>query len=112
VTNFNEVERQRWGGPSPWAGKDPRTEAQHRRRRQAMHAKPGPGEARDAGACIRVGVPEPGYLAPLIPRCCNSPRPMTGGLIEFIGVAGRTQTLYCLTCKATIAELTWNVEEA
>lgn len=28
MTDWNAVERQRWGGPSPWAGKDSRTEAQ------------------------------------------------------------------------------------
>jgi hypothetical protein len=59
---------------------------------------------------IRVGVPEPGYQAPLIPRCCRSPRPVPAGLIEYISAAGRTQKLYCLTCRAVIAHLTWNVE--
>ena len=28
MTDWNAVERQRWGGPSPWAGKDSRTEVQ------------------------------------------------------------------------------------
>lgn len=26
--DFNAIERSRWGGPSPWAGKDSRTDAQ------------------------------------------------------------------------------------
>jgi hypothetical protein len=69
--------------------------------------KPGPREAEDAGHCIRVGVSNG---APLIPRCCRNPRPVTGGLIEFIGVTGRTQELYCMSCRALIAQLTWNVE--
>lgn len=30
-TALGAAERQRWGGPSPWAGKDSRTEAQKRR---------------------------------------------------------------------------------
>jgi hypothetical protein len=28
MTDFNEIERQRWGGPSPAAGQDTRTDAQ------------------------------------------------------------------------------------
>lgn len=30
MTDFNAIERNRWGGPSPWAGKDSRTDAQKR----------------------------------------------------------------------------------
>ena len=30
MTDYNAIERLRWGGPSPFAGKDTRTEAQKR----------------------------------------------------------------------------------
>ncbi len=30
MTNMNEEDRLRWGGPSPWAGRDSRTDAQKR----------------------------------------------------------------------------------
>ena len=30
MTDYNAIERQRWGGPGPWAGKDSRTDAQKR----------------------------------------------------------------------------------
>ena len=32
----NDIERQRWGGPSPWAGKDSRTDAQKRVARENL----------------------------------------------------------------------------
>jgi hypothetical protein len=71
--------------------------------------KPGTRErdAEDAGHCIRVGT-ETG--APLIPRCCANPHPVLGGIIEYIGLTGRTQELYCRACRGVIAQLTWNVE--
>ncbi len=36
MTDFNAEERNRWGGPSPWAGKDSRTDAQKRNDRKAL----------------------------------------------------------------------------
>ena len=28
MADYNAIERRRWGGPSPWAGKDSRTDVQ------------------------------------------------------------------------------------
>jgi hypothetical protein len=34
--NYNETERARWGGPSPWAGRDSRTGAQKRHEQRSL----------------------------------------------------------------------------